>query len=128
MEPFCISPRRTAENKSENGLTAQPILILCGDPSRQAADNHLRLCYAAETAIEAQGFRHAGFVRSIQVTDELMGRVGARAGTIPIVAFACTSAAPYNEAFKRVASHHGIEYWDDVADVVQKAERQGKMS
>jgi len=82
--------------------------------------------YTVETDIEAQGFGHTGFIRSVQVTDDLMGRVRARVGTIPIVAFTCASAAPYSEAFAQIASHHGIEYWDDVADVVKKAEKQGE--
>ena len=82
--------------------------------------------YTVETDIEAQGFAHTGFVRSVQVTDELMGRVRARVGRIPIIAFSCASVAPYSKALVQIASHHGIEYWDDVADVVLKAGQQGE--
>ncbi len=44
--------------------------------------------YTVETDIEAQGFGHLGFARSVRVTDDLMGHVRARLWTIPIVAFA----------------------------------------
>ena len=42
------------------------------------------------------------------------------------MAFSCGSGVPYSEGFARVTSHHGIEYWDDVADVVLKAEQRGE--
>ena len=82
--------------------------------------------YTVESDIEAQGFAHRGFLRSVQVTDELIGRVRARVGALPIMAFSCGSVVPYSEGFARVTSHHGIEYWDDVADVVLKAEQRGE--
>jgi hypothetical protein len=82
--------------------------------------------YTVESDIEAQGFEHSGFLRSVQVTDELIGRVRARVGALPIMAFSCGSGVPYSEGFARVTSHHGIEYWDDVADVVLGAEQRGE--
>ena len=79
-----------------------------------------------EVDIEAEGLRHPGFARSVRITDELMGRVRARVGTRPIMAFNCAQAEPYNQAFRDISTHHGITYWEDVAPVVQAAADRGE--
>lgn len=81
---------------------------------------------SVEVAIEREGFSHSGFARSIQTTDELMGRVRARVGTIPIHAFSCEKQEPYNSAFARIAQHHNINYWTDVPEVIQEALSAGE--
>lgn len=79
-----------------------------------------------EVDIEAEGMRHAGFARAVAVTDELMGRVRARVGTRPIMAFDCTEAEPYSQAFRGISAHHAITYWDDVPQSVQAADARGE--
>lgn len=81
---------------------------------------------SVEKAIEAQGLKHAGFRRAVEVTDQLMGLVRARAGDTPIVAFSCENAEPYDEAFAVISAHHRIQYWPDVAGVIQEALKKGK--
>lgn len=81
---------------------------------------------SVEVDIEANGMRHAGFARSVRTTDELMGRVRARVGTRPIMAFDCAQAEPYNQAFRDISSHHDITYWEDVAPVIQAAADRGE--
>jgi len=80
---------------------------------------------SVERAIARKGLAHPGFARSVHITDELMGQVRARAGTIPIYAFSCDSDQPYNEAFQIIAGHHGIQYLKDVPDSVQEALGKG---
>ena len=79
-----------------------------------------------EVDIEAEGMRHPGFARAVAVTDELMSRVRARVGTRPIMAFNCTEAEPYSQAFRNISAHHGIAYWDDVALSVSAADARGE--
>lgn len=81
---------------------------------------------SVEAAIEADGFRHTGFRRAAEVTDELMSRVRARAGQTPIVAINCDKGEPYDKAFAAISAHHGIEYWDDVPDVIHEALTRGE--
>jgi len=79
-----------------------------------------------EVDIEAEGMRHAGFARAVAVTDELMGRVRARAGARPIMAFSCAEAEPYSQVFRDISAHHAIAYWDDVPQVVHAADMRGE--
>lgn len=76
---------------------------------------------SVERAIEREGLAHPGFARSVQTTDDLMGRVRARVGTIPIHAFSCEREEPYNSAFARIARHHNIDYWADVPEAIREA-------
>ena len=78
---------------------------------------------SVEAAIEREGFSHVGFARSVQTTDELMGRVRARVGILPIHAFSCENDEPYNTAFETISRHHNIQYWKDVPDVIHEALR-----
>lgn len=79
-----------------------------------------------EVAIESEGMRHPGFLRAIEVTDELMQRVRKRVGNRSITAFNCVRAELYDQAFRDISSHHGIVYWDDIASVVSEAYRRGE--
>jgi hypothetical protein len=81
---------------------------------------------SVEEAIQAQGLKHPGFRRAVEVTDQLMGLVRARVGDTPIMAFNCDNTEPYDEAFAAISAHHHIEYWPDVAGVVQEALRRGE--
>ena len=79
-----------------------------------------------EVDIEAEGMRHPGFLRAVHVTDELMGRVRARAGGRPIMAFDCVHAEPYDQAFREISTHYAITYWDDIGAVVRDADQRGE--
>ena len=79
-----------------------------------------------EQAIERQGFSHPGFARAVRTTDELMGQVRARVGTIPIHAFSCENEEPYNSAFGQIAMHHNIHYWTDVPNAIREAVLAGE--
>lgn len=79
-----------------------------------------------EADIEAQGMGHAGFLRAVGVTDELMGQVRARVGDRPIMAFNCVQAEPYDQAFRNISAHYGIVYWDDVALAIRAAADRGE--
>ncbi len=80
---------------------------------------------SVETFIEAEGSGHGGFRHAVEVTDELMGRVRARVGTTPIVAFSCANVAPYSDGLALISAHYGIEYWNDVPDMVRQALDRG---
>lgn len=79
-----------------------------------------------ERSIEAVGAEHPGFRHAVAVTDELMGRVRARTGATPIVAFSCYNVEPYNSALAQISAHHGIDYWEDIPDVVRHATDRGE--
>jgi hypothetical protein len=81
---------------------------------------------SVEHAITREGMAHPGFARSVQITDELMGRVRARVGGLPIYAFNCDTDEPYTTAFEMIARHHGIQYWKEVPESVQGAIVQGR--
>jgi hypothetical protein len=42
------------------------------------------------------------------------------------MAFNCTEAEPYSQAFRNISAHHGIAYWDDVARSVSAADARGE--
>lgn len=140
-----------ASTKNNNGLTRPywvngAIAHLSPTPrwqqTREWINHHSRFLYfivsridrlravtntaSVEVAIQAEGFQHAGFRRAVQVTDELMGRVRARVGDTPILAFSCDTTEPYNEAFSAISVHYGIEYWTDLPDVIQQALSRGE--
>ena len=79
-----------------------------------------------ELAIEREGFSHPEFVRSVEITDKLMGRVRARVGKTPIYAFNCTTDEPYTTAFEAIARHYNIQFWRNVAVAVQNAVKKGE--
>ncbi len=79
-----------------------------------------------ERDIEFEGMHHAGFLRAVSTTDELMGLVRKKVGNRPIMAFNCARAEPYDQAFQEISTHHRIAYWADVAWAVQEAENRGE--
>jgi hypothetical protein len=79
-----------------------------------------------ESEIQKQGFNHTGFLRSIQVTDDLMRQVRSQVGGVPIVAFGCDTGQPYTDALREISSHHDIIFFDDVAWAVRKAGERGE--
>jgi hypothetical protein len=81
---------------------------------------------SVELAIGREGFHHAEFAHSIQITNELMARVRARVGAIPIYAFNCNVKEPYTTALERISAHHQIQFWRDVPDSVEKAHKDGQ--
>jgi lysophospholipase L1-like esterase len=91
--------------------------------------DRLRVRSAHETvefAIEREGFNHPEFVRSVTVTDTLMGRVRARVGQTPMYAFNCTTDEPYTTAFETIARHYNIHFWRTVAAAVHDAVNKGE--
>lgn len=109
---------------------------------RSAALQHSRLLYfivsrldrfrarlpgpTIETAVRNQGISHAGFRRSIAITDAVFARIRRRAGTRRILAFGCDSSEPYTQAFRQIAARHNIIFLDDVARSVETAELRGE--
>ena len=91
--------------------------------------DRLRASAARQTVeidIENVGMAHPGFRRAMETTDRLMGRVRERVGQRPIMAFNCVQMEPYSQAFRNIANHYGVEYWDDVAEGVRAAETRGE--
>ncbi len=80
-----------------------------------------------EHEIEAEGFQHPGFARSVATTDQLMGLVRQRAAGIPIVAFNCDDARPYREAFEQISARHDIAFLTEVSTAIRDAEAEGSV-
>ena len=79
-----------------------------------------------ETHIESEGAGHPGFSRSILVTEDLMSKVKARAGQVPVFAFSVGDGhAFYTDAFRQISSHHGIFFFGDVEVAIRAAEDKG---
>jgi hypothetical protein len=92
-----------------------------------ALESQRRANESVEHAIERLGVQHAGFERSVETTDTLMGMLRARVGQVPIVAFSCGDVEPYSSALPTISSKHGVEYWPDVSRAVESAEAQGQV-
>lgn len=115
---------------------------LAGLQAREWVQHHSRFLYfvmsridrlrarsaqeTVELAIEREGFNHAEFVRAVEITDQLMGRVRARVGKTPIYAFNCTTDEPYTTAFETIARHYNIQFLRNVAAAVQDAVNRGE--
>jgi hypothetical protein len=82
---------------------------------------------SVERQIARRGPKHPGFQQAVRVTDELMGKVRARAGGVPIVAFIVqTGEAPFfSDALTDVSAHYGILVVDNVESALQSAEAEG---
>jgi hypothetical protein len=67
---------------------------------------------------------HAAFVRSVEVTDAIMGKVRDRAGSVPIVSFIVDASGyeEYEAAFTQIASRHGIAVLPDIERVLDSYE------
>ena len=79
-----------------------------------------------EFQIDREGFAHKGFQQAVQVTSELMGKVRARVGKIPIVAFSCGGWEPYGSAFKVISSHYDVVFLQDIAEAVGAEQKRGE--
>jgi hypothetical protein len=79
-----------------------------------------------ETQIFAEGAGHPGLARSVLVTDDLMLKVRARVGQVPVVAFNVGGGyAVHTDAFRQISSRHGILFLDDVEVAIGNAEVKG---
>jgi hypothetical protein len=76
--------------------------------------------------IKNEGFGRPDFRRAFLVTDELVGMVRKRVGTIPIVAFNCSAGNVWVKAFRTISAHHDILFLEDVARDVERAANQGE--
>jgi lysophospholipase L1-like esterase len=81
-----------------------------------------------ETDIKQQGWMQQGFVRSVQVTHELMGKVKNRVGDTVIAAFVAGTGPSYGpeyeEAFRQISAHYNIAFLDTESSVIA-AEKRG---
>ena len=73
-----------------------------------------------------EGFGRPDFKRAFVITDELMGMVRKRVGSIPIVAFNCSDGDVWVNAFRTISAHHNILFLEEVAEAVAQAARQGE--
>jgi glycosyltransferase involved in cell wall biosynthesis len=79
-----------------------------------------------EAQIFAAGAGHPGLARSFLVTDDLMSKVRARVGQVPVVAFNVGGGyAVYTDAFRQISSRHGILFLDDMEEAIGNAENKG---
>ncbi len=134
----------------ENSGTVRPYLIdgqiryvlaRKGATLRQFAQQHSRLLHVIfgrldtlttspqtiETHIEQFGMKHEGFLRSLRVTEALMGKVKSRAGKIPIGAFSADEKQPYLEAFQALSTQHGMHFLGSVRPALRAAEQGGSV-
>lgn len=79
-----------------------------------------------ESEIARQGLAHSGLSRAAGITGELMGRVRARAGSVPIVAFNCKAVEPYNTALRDISQEHDILFLDEIAATLESAGQRGE--
>ena len=88
---------------------------------------HARVAtHSVEIDIERQADNHAGFQHAARITDELMGKVRARVGTVPIVAISCDNKEPYIRELKKISKRHDITFLDEAAQAVQMAIQHGE--
>jgi hypothetical protein len=80
----------------------------------------------SESLIEEQGMSYPLFKESVQITNQLAGRIRARIPlNTPLYAFATDHGFPYHDAFKSVAENNDIEFIDGTSQAIVAAERQG---
>lgn len=66
------------------------------------------------------------FKDSAETTDRIMGKVRARCGTLPIVAFNIDTKAPYDAALREICARHGIRLLDAIPLRIQEAAAKGE--
>ena len=66
------------------------------------------------------------FKYSVETTDRIMGKVRARCGTLPIVAFNIDTKAPYDAAFREICARHDIRLLDAIPLRIQEAAAKGE--
>jgi hypothetical protein len=79
-----------------------------------------------ENDIASEGLSHKGFQRAVQVTDELVHKARQRVGDVPIVAFSCWKAEPYDSAFKVISAKSDVTFLPDIAGAVAAAHDRGE--
>jgi hypothetical protein len=62
----------------------------------------------------------------VQVTGELVHKARRRVGDVPIVAFSCWKAEPYDSAFKTISAQSDITFFPDIAGAVGAAHDRGE--
>jgi len=78
-----------------------------------------------EDDIAKEGLAHKGFQHSMHVTGELVRKTRVRVGDIPIVAFSCWKAEPYDTAFKTISAQSDVIFLPDIAGEVGAAHDRG---
>jgi len=72
---------------------------------------------------------HVAFLDSLKTTDEIMGMVRRRAGSIPILAFLAGSGSPYGPEYEKgitdISRRHNITLFPDIKQAVLAAEERG---
>ena len=66
------------------------------------------------------------FKDSVGTTDRIMGKVRAKCGTLPIVAFNIDTKAPYDAAFRDICARHDIRLLDAIPLRIQEAAAKGE--
>jgi len=79
-----------------------------------------------EEDIAKEGLAHKGFQHSMQVTGELVHKTKLRVGDVPIVAFSCWKAEPYDTAFATISAQSGVIFLPDIAGEVGAAHDRGE--
>jgi hypothetical protein len=78
-----------------------------------------------ETVIEKEGALFGPFQEAVKTTGEIMDKVRARCGAIPILAFNVDTRAPYHAAFRSLCAAHGIRFLEKVPEAIQEASNNG---
>jgi len=80
----------------------------------------------SETLIREQGMSYPLYRQSVQVTDQLLGKIRARvpAGT-PVYTFSTDHGYPYYEAFTSLSGKHGLHFIDGTSQALREAESRG---
>jgi len=60
------------------------------------------------------------------VTSELVQKARRRVGDVPIVAFSCWKAEPYDSAFKTISAQSDIMFFPDIAGALRAAHDRGE--
>jgi len=79
-----------------------------------------------EDDIAKEGLAHKGFQHAMRVTGELVHKTRLRVGDVPIVAFSCWKAEPYDTAFKMISDQSDIVFFPDIAGEVRAAYERGE--
>ena len=88
---------------------------------------HARVATSSvEIDIGKEADAHAGFQHAVRITDELMEKVRARVGAVPILAISCDTEEPYTRELKKISERHDIIFLDEAAQAVQRALQRGE--
>lgn len=79
-----------------------------------------------ESALANFGEKHPGFHWVSGRTSELMARVRARVGSVPIAVFNCKAVEPYNAALRAISRKHDILFLDEIAGSLDSAAQRGE--